>query len=113
MPSPLADVDGTLIHSVGETANKLHKDSFAHGMKTVFGVETHIGGSRDGSWAVATWCESTGERVFKHHTGLTPRMQQCQAYCRPLLQTLIADLNADPRLMLYSAKPSPALPQMS
>jgi hypothetical protein len=39
---PLADVDGTLIHSVGTNANKLHKDAFAHAIKTVFGVDTNI-----------------------------------------------------------------------
>ena len=32
------DVDGTLIRSVGEDANKFHKDAFAHGFATVFGI---------------------------------------------------------------------------
>ncbi|GFR49030.1 hypothetical protein Agub_g11052, partial [Astrephomene gubernaculifera] len=36
------DVDGTLIHSVGESANKLHKDAFSHGFKAVFGLDTNI-----------------------------------------------------------------------
>lgn len=35
-------MDGTLIHSVGQHANKLHKDAFAHGFKSVFGLDTHI-----------------------------------------------------------------------
>jgi len=38
----LLDVDGTLIHSVGENANKLHKDAFAQGFKKVFGLDTTI-----------------------------------------------------------------------
>ena len=29
------DVDGTLIHSVGEKSNRLHKDAFAAGFKQV------------------------------------------------------------------------------
>ncbi|KAG2500409.1 hypothetical protein HYH03_001980 [Edaphochlamys debaryana] len=36
------DVDGTLIHSVGQAANKLHKDAFAAGYKAVFGIDTNI-----------------------------------------------------------------------
>ena len=36
------DVDGTLIRSVGEDANKFHKDAFAHGFKKVFHLDTHI-----------------------------------------------------------------------
>ncbi|GAX80513.1 hypothetical protein CEUSTIGMA_g7951.t1 [Chlamydomonas eustigma] len=36
------DVDGTLIHSVGENANKLHKDAFAEGFKRIFGLDTTI-----------------------------------------------------------------------
>ena len=38
----MLDVDGTLIHSVGENANKLHKDAFAQGFKKVFGLDTTI-----------------------------------------------------------------------
>ena len=36
------DVDGTLIHTVGDRANKLHKDAFAHGFRTVYGIDTTI-----------------------------------------------------------------------
>ncbi|GLI60029.1 hypothetical protein VaNZ11_002094, partial [Volvox africanus] len=36
------DVDGTLIHSVGTEANKLHKAAFSYGFKAVFGLDTHI-----------------------------------------------------------------------
>ena len=36
------DVDGTLIRSVGENANKLHKRAFSHGFKKVFGLDTDI-----------------------------------------------------------------------
>lgn len=36
------DVDGTLIHSVGNEANKLHKAAFSHGFRAVFGLDTHI-----------------------------------------------------------------------
>eukprot|EP00798_Chlamydomonas_sp_ICE-L_P001639 gene1639-33030_t len=36
------DVDGTLIESVGEQANKFHKRSFSHGFKTVFDIDTTI-----------------------------------------------------------------------
>jgi hypothetical protein len=37
-----ADVDGTLIHSIGKDANKLHKECFSAGFKEVFGLDTHI-----------------------------------------------------------------------
>lgn len=40
--SPTADVDGTLIHSIGKDANKLHKECFSAGFKEVFGLDTHI-----------------------------------------------------------------------
>ncbi|PNW83221.1 hypothetical protein CHLRE_06g311850v5 [Chlamydomonas reinhardtii] len=36
------DVDGTLIHSVGDKSNKLHKDAFTHGLKVGLGLDTHI-----------------------------------------------------------------------
>ncbi|KAL6765250.1 HAD-like domain-containing protein [Haematococcus lacustris] len=36
------DVDGTLIHSIGERANKLHKDAFIYGFKSACGLDTHI-----------------------------------------------------------------------
>ena len=36
------DVDGTLIRAVGESANKLHKDAFAHAMRVVFDLDTNI-----------------------------------------------------------------------
>eukprot|EP00887_Chlorella_sp_A99_P007702 scaffold20.g7702.t1 len=36
------DVDGTLIHSVGHNANKLHKEAFAAAFKQVFGIDTSI-----------------------------------------------------------------------
>ncbi|WIA15404.1 hypothetical protein OEZ85_002060 [Tetradesmus obliquus] len=36
------DVDGTLIHSIGKDANKLHKECFSAGFKEVFGLDTHI-----------------------------------------------------------------------
>eukprot|EP00775_Hariotina_reticulata_P008628 gene8628-8809_t len=36
------DVDGTLIHSIGKDANKLHKDCFSAAFKEVFGLDTHI-----------------------------------------------------------------------
>jgi FMN phosphatase YigB (HAD superfamily) len=32
------DVDGTLIHSVGNNANKFHKDAFAFAFKKVFNL---------------------------------------------------------------------------
>uniref|UniRef100_A0A7S0QZI5 Phosphoglycolate phosphatase n=1 Tax=Pyramimonas obovata TaxID=1411642 RepID=A0A7S0QZI5_9CHLO len=36
------DVDGTLIHSVGEDANKFHKLAFSHAFKTVHGIDASI-----------------------------------------------------------------------
>eukprot|EP00192_Tetraselmis_astigmatica_P019213 CAMPEP_0117651544 /NCGR_PEP_ID=MMETSP0804-20121206/2151_1 /TAXON_ID=1074897 /ORGANISM="Tetraselmis astigmatica, Strain CCMP880" /LENGTH=253 /DNA_ID=CAMNT_0005457533 /DNA_START=58 /DNA_END=819 /DNA_ORIENTATION=+ len=36
------DVDGTLIRSVGEKANHLHKEAFSYCFKAVFGIDTHI-----------------------------------------------------------------------
>eukprot|EP01023_Acetabularia_acetabulum_P045717 TRINITY_DN4646_c1_g1_i4.p2 TRINITY_DN4646_c1_g1~~TRINITY_DN4646_c1_g1_i4.p2 ORF type:complete len:272 (-),score=45.42 TRINITY_DN4646_c1_g1_i4:41-856(-) len=36
------DVDGTLIHSIGQNANKLHKDAFKHALLEVFNIDTHI-----------------------------------------------------------------------
>jgi hypothetical protein len=36
------DVDGTLIRSCGEDANRLHKEAFTYGFKKVFGIDTHI-----------------------------------------------------------------------
>lgn len=36
------DVDGTLIRSLGDNANKLHKRAFSHGFKSVFGLDTDI-----------------------------------------------------------------------
>jgi len=36
-------VDGTLIHSIGKDANKLHKDCFSAAFKEVFDLDTHIG----------------------------------------------------------------------
>ena len=39
---PFADVDGTLIQSIGDNANFLHKQAFAHGFKEVFGIDTTI-----------------------------------------------------------------------
>lgn len=38
----LADVDGTLIRSVGDKANSLHKESFSVAFREVFGIDTHI-----------------------------------------------------------------------
>lgn len=37
-----ADVDGTLIHSIGKEANRLHKECFTAGFKEVFGLDTNI-----------------------------------------------------------------------
>mgnify|MGYP001806859722 CR=1 FL=1 len=37
-----SDVDGTLIHSIGKEANKLHKECFTAGFKEVFGLDTNI-----------------------------------------------------------------------
>ena len=36
------DVDGTLIRSVGQDANRLHKEAFTYGFQKVFGIDTHI-----------------------------------------------------------------------
>ena len=36
------DVDGTLIHSVGPTANKLHKEAFSAAFKKCFDIDTTI-----------------------------------------------------------------------
>lgn len=36
------DIDGTLIRAVGESANRLHKDAFAHAMRVVCQVDTNI-----------------------------------------------------------------------
>lgn len=36
------DVDGTLVRSVGDKANFLHKEAFTHCFKAVFGIDTHI-----------------------------------------------------------------------
>lgn len=36
------DVDGTLIHSVGDRSNQLHKRAFSHALREVFDVETTI-----------------------------------------------------------------------
>jgi len=47
------DVDGTLIHSVGERSNYLHKEAFAHCFREVCGVDTNID-------------------VIKHHGGTDP-----------------------------------------
>lgn len=37
-----ADVDGTLVRSVGEKANAVHKEAFSIAMQRVFGVTAHI-----------------------------------------------------------------------
>ena len=37
-----ADVDGTLIESVGSRSNGLHKAAFSAAMKEVFGLDTDI-----------------------------------------------------------------------
>lgn len=37
-----ADVDGTLIHSIGKDANRLHKECFSVGFQEVFGLDTNI-----------------------------------------------------------------------
>lgn len=39
---PPADVDGTLCHSVGENANRLHKEAFAAAFREVFDLDTTI-----------------------------------------------------------------------
>lgn len=36
------DVDGTLIHSIGQDANKLHKEAFSAAFRNVYGLETNI-----------------------------------------------------------------------
>lgn len=36
-------MDGTLIHSVGEHSNRLHKEAFAAAFKKVFNIDTSIG----------------------------------------------------------------------
>ncbi|GMH46004.1 hypothetical protein BSKO_13968 [Bryopsis sp. KO-2023] len=36
------DVDGTLVTSVGDAANKLHRRAFANSFKEIFGIETTI-----------------------------------------------------------------------
>lgn len=36
------DVDGTLIRSVGNNANRLHREAFSAAFKEVFGLDTHI-----------------------------------------------------------------------
>lgn len=40
--APHADVDGTLIHSVGDQSNKIHKTAFAAAFRDVFDIDTHI-----------------------------------------------------------------------
>lgn len=35
-------MDGTLIHSVGDQSNKIHKTAFAAAFREVFGIDTHI-----------------------------------------------------------------------
>ena len=57
------DVDGTLVRSVGQNANKLHKEAFQHAFKSVFGIDTTIDvikhhGSTDGLILV---------NVMEHH----------------------------------------------
>lgn len=37
-----ADVDGTLVTSVGENANKLHRRAFEHAFQSVYGITTTI-----------------------------------------------------------------------
>lgn len=51
--SSLADVDGTLIESVGTDSNKLHKEAFTEAFKQVFEIDTHID-------------------VIRHHGGTDP-----------------------------------------
>lgn len=38
----IADVDGTLIHSVGQRANFLHKQAFTAAFAKVFDIDTNI-----------------------------------------------------------------------
>ena len=52
-PALRTDVDGTLIHSIGKDANRLHKETFTYAFKKVFGLDTHID-------------------VVKHHGGTDP-----------------------------------------
>jgi phosphoglycolate phosphatase len=57
------DVDGTLVRSVGQNANKLHKEAFQHAFHSVFGIDTTIDviehhGSTDGLILV---------NVMEHH----------------------------------------------
>lgn len=40
--TPITDVDGTLIHSVGDQSNKIHKTAFAAAFRDVFNIDTHI-----------------------------------------------------------------------
>ncbi|KAI8477326.1 MAG: halo-acid dehalogenase-like hydrolase [Monoraphidium minutum] len=47
------DIDGTLIRSAGQDANRLHKEAFSAGFQRVFGIDTHID-------------------VVKHHGGTDP-----------------------------------------
>ncbi|KIZ02313.1 hypothetical protein MNEG_5646 [Monoraphidium neglectum] len=57
-------VDGTLIRSCGEDANRLHKEAFSAGFKHVFGVDTTID-------------------VVKHHGGTDPLIAVKQRGRRP------------------------------
>jgi hypothetical protein len=41
-PPPAADVDGTLIHSAGPRANRLHKEAFSAAFAEVFEIDTNI-----------------------------------------------------------------------
>lgn len=38
----VVDVDGTLVTSAGECANKLHRRAFEHAIQSVFGITTNI-----------------------------------------------------------------------
>lgn len=38
----IVDVDGTLLRSVGEVANKLHRRAFSRSMHKMFGIDTTI-----------------------------------------------------------------------
>lgn len=67
-----ADVDGTLIHSVGQESNVLHKEAFAVAMRQVFDVDTHID-------------------VVKHHGGTDPLV---------LLKVLVEAHGLDKNLVL-------------
>lgn len=46
-------MDGTLIESVGQDSNRLHKDAFTAAFRKVFNIDTHID-------------------VIKHHGGTDP-----------------------------------------